>query len=189
VDEGTLFVSFVCNRADVTGAPLYPREVMSWSAGLYAPLLARIAPGSPFVLHEHDYCLGDFKVGGNAQSVSRDRWVHHTSWLWDYTPAHMALLALPSKRPAYRRDRPHTSFLARLSDHVKPSLPDSFMTGIAEHAAGVWAAAGHGAGVTAGLEDVQAALVKNERRSNSVVDLFLVEGAEAAVTPVKMQMR
>jgi hypothetical protein len=175
VDEGTLFVSFVANRGDVGGAPLYPREIMAWSQGLYAPLLARLAPGSPFHLHEHDYCLGDFKVGGNAQSVSRDRWVHHTSWLWDFTPARMALLALPSKRPAYRRDRPHTSFLTRLREHVTPSSSTAFMDGVAQHAAGVWEAAGHGPGVNVGLEAVQAALVGNERRSNSFVDMHALE--------------
>lgn len=40
---------------------------------------------------------------------------HHTSLLWDYTPARMALLQQPAKQPEYRRHRPHESFVQGLS--------------------------------------------------------------------------
>jgi lipoate-protein ligase A len=53
-------------------------------------------------------------VGSNHAGISRDRWVHHTSFLWDFDERNMELLTLPSKRPAYRRDRGHSSFLHRL---------------------------------------------------------------------------
>lgn len=70
-----------------------------------------------FSLQEHDYCFDDRKFGGNAQSISRDRWVHHTSLLWSYTVENMRLLTIPDKRPDYRKDRDHTDFLTCLKDH------------------------------------------------------------------------
>lgn len=113
-------------QSDIAGQPLYPREVMSWSAtSLYGPLFdklaARRAPAgsaSSFSLREHDYCLGDKKFAGNAQAISRERWVHHTSFLWTFAQHNMALLQLPEKRPAYREDRDHHEFLTPLADHV-----------------------------------------------------------------------
>lgn len=72
-----------------------------------------------FKLREHDYVFGDKKVqqsrrnnttyytlltrvisprltqfGGNAQSITKDRWVHHTSFLWDFDPANMDYLTV-----------------------------------------------------------------------------------------------
>lgn len=49
-----------------------------------------------------DYVFGDRKFGGNAQSIIRNRWIHHTSFLWDYNVRNMAYLKLPSKVPQYR---------------------------------------------------------------------------------------
>ena len=74
-----------------------------------------------FALREHDYVLGERKMGGNAQSIVKDGWLHHTSFLWDYYPENMAYLTLPSKRPDYRGDRDHDDFLAKLKD-VYPGL-------------------------------------------------------------------
>lgn len=83
------------------------------------------------------------QFGGNAQSITRDRWVHHTSFLWDYDPSNMDYLTvsvgmtvmlpsfapyrpwlwfasqIPKKRPEYRGDRSHNDFITRLSSHVK----------------------------------------------------------------------
>ena len=50
-----------------------------------------------------DYVLGDVKFGGNAQAITKDRWVHHTSFLWGFNPERMALLKHPAKKPAYRQ--------------------------------------------------------------------------------------
>jgi lipoate-protein ligase A len=189
VDAGTLFAGFVLNQRDVAPArPLFPRDIMRWSEGVYAPVFAHtfgggaggagagaqsaaattagahgvattkeantpdgalaasgarpsppVAAQAPaaaiakattpftaasaaaasaapsFSLREHDYCWGDRKVGGNAQSVSRERWVHHTSFLWDFDERNMQLLRLPERRPDYRRDRAHGDFVAALS--------------------------------------------------------------------------
>ena len=37
-----------------------------------------------FNLRENDYIYDDRKFGGNAQSISKNRFVHHTSFLYDY---------------------------------------------------------------------------------------------------------
>lgn len=71
-----------------------------------------------FNLAGHDYALGDKKIGGNAQSFSRDRFVHHTSFLWDYDDDLMELLTLPKDRPEYRGSRPHSEFVTRIKDSV-----------------------------------------------------------------------
>lgn len=70
-----------------------------------------------FSLRENDYVFGDLKMGGNAQSIIKDGWLHHTSFLWDYEPEKMEYLTLPSKRPDYRGDRPHNEFLVKLQPY------------------------------------------------------------------------
>lgn len=49
-----------------------------------------------------DYVFGDHKFGGNAQSITKNRWIHHTSFLWDYEVNNMAYLKLPKRVPEYR---------------------------------------------------------------------------------------
>ena len=67
-----------------------------------------------FGLREHDYVFGEMKMGGNAQSIVKDGWLHHTSFLWDYDLSNMDYLKLPEKRPDYRGDRSHGEFLVAL---------------------------------------------------------------------------
>lgn len=124
VDSQTLFVSLICQHDDVAVTP-YPEPIMRWTEQLYAPLL----PHGLFRLRENDYVLGDHKFGGNAQYLRRDRWLHHSTLLWDYSPHNMEYLLLPERRPAYREGRPHGSFLCRLKDHLP--CPSQFMDSIA----------------------------------------------------------
>lgn len=72
-----------------------------------------------FALRENDYVLGESqKMGGNAQSIIKGGWLHHTSFLWDYDPYNMEnYLKLPEKRPEYRLSRSHTEFLVSLSPY------------------------------------------------------------------------
>ena len=74
-----------------------------------------------FELRENDYILGDRKMGGNAQTIVKKGWLHHTSFLWDFDAENMSYLTLPKKRPDYRQDRHHDDFLVKLCD-VYPSL-------------------------------------------------------------------
>lgn len=78
-----------------------------------------------------DYVIGPHKVGGNAQAISRDRWLHHTSFLWDYSPERMNLLANPKRAPEYRAGRDHDAF-------VKP-LRSVFQGTRGEFVDGLWA--------------------------------------------------
>jgi lipoate-protein ligase A len=81
-----------------------------------------------FALRENDYVLYHnttediYKMGGNAQAITKDGFLHHTSFLWDYDTHNMEeYLLLPKNRPQYRHDRNHTNFLISLQA-IYPSL-------------------------------------------------------------------
>jgi lipoate-protein ligase A len=109
-DENTLFVTLIGNHAFLPVQP-FPARIMGWTEQLYRPLFG----DHPFRLRDNDYCLGDRKVGGNAQSLTKNRWLHHTTFLWDYDPHLMDLLTLPKRVPPYRQGRSHKEFLTTLS--------------------------------------------------------------------------
>lgn len=44
-----------------------------------------------FALKQDDYVFGNYKVGGNAQSITRDRWCHHTSFFMAVSAVQHAL--------------------------------------------------------------------------------------------------
>jgi len=128
VDSSTVFVTFIVNAKDAQTAP-YPRDIMRWTEGVYGPVFRDLQADSEFRLRENDYVFGDRKIGGNAQAIIKDRWLHHTSFLWDYNPGVMGLLRLPERRPDYRKDRPHSEFLCKLRDSVATPgvLEDAFV--------------------------------------------------------------
>jgi hypothetical protein len=72
------------------------------------------APEATFELMENDFTIADRKVAGNAQCVTKGRWLQHTSFLWNFQPERMALLREPARRPEYRGKRMHGAFLAPL---------------------------------------------------------------------------
>lgn len=112
VDENTLFVTLICQANALPISP-YPRPLMQWTAeNLYSPLF----PASLFQLQENDYAIGERKWGGNAQSIIKGRWLHHSSLLWDYCHENMDYLLHPPKTPSYRQGRSHGDFLCRLRD-------------------------------------------------------------------------
>ena len=114
VDEDTLFVSFICNRS-VLPCEAYPEKIMRWSAHIYEEALN--IPS--FALKENDFVLGEYKFGGNAQYITKNRFVQHTSFLWDFQTEHMQTLLHPKKTPKYREEREHTAFLCKLKDHLE----------------------------------------------------------------------
>jgi lipoate-protein ligase A len=111
VDETTLFVTFILSKSALPILP-FPEPILRWSADLYRS--AWEIPG--FDLRENDYIIHDRKCGGNAQYIQKERWLHHTSFLWDFRAENMEYLLLPQKRPQYRKDRPHGEFLCRMKD-------------------------------------------------------------------------
>lgn len=112
VDESTLFISFLCQK-DLHDFPLYPEPIMRWSEEIYRDVFK----GLPFSLQENDYVIDQKKCGGNAQYIRKQRFVHHTTFLWDYKQPHMQLLKHPQKTPKYREGRPHAEFLTKLCEH------------------------------------------------------------------------
>ena len=111
VDENTVFVTFICNKAE-HDFPAYPEPILRWAESVLAPATEGLA------LRENDFVIGEKKCGGNALYIKKDRWLVHTSFLWDYEPARMGLLKHPIKTPAYRADRSHEEFVCRLSHHL-----------------------------------------------------------------------
>lgn len=79
----------------------------------------------PFSLTGSDYCLSDRKFGGNAQTITKSRWLHHTSFLWStrsILPNIERYLQIPEKQPEYRQGREHKQFLIGLEDVWKRHL-------------------------------------------------------------------
>ena len=121
VDRDTQFVTLVMNAAAVPDLALFPRQIMDWTGSLYGGRPHGVFADVPgWQLRENDYVIGERKVGGNAQSISKDRWLHHTSFLWDFREETMKYLTNPAKQPRYRANRSHSDFLAPL----KTYLPD-----------------------------------------------------------------
>lgn len=64
VDNGTIFVTLICNKDAVPGVQPYPRSVMSWSGLLYNEVfrgtgdfqLRENGKGFYFILYNYIYC-------------------------------------------------------------------------------------------------------------------------------------
>ncbi|NGX40165.1 MAG: Lipoate-protein ligase LplJ [Chlamydiae bacterium] len=113
VDEETLFISFLCQSDSHPFAP-YPEPIMRWTEEIYKEAFA--LPN--FQLKENDYVIGEKKCGGNAQYLRKQRWLHHSTFLWDYKKSRMDLLLHPKRTPKYREKRSHEEFITRLSEHL-----------------------------------------------------------------------
>ena len=122
VDESTIFTTLIMHQGQVHSPSVepYPKEIMKWTAShLFGPTFRAFGD---FQLQENDYCFGHQKIGGNAQSITGKRWLHHTSFLWDYDPYLMGLLkSNPPRAPEYRKNRDHDSFVTKLKDVVASS--------------------------------------------------------------------
>jgi len=175
VDRGTLFATLIANTDAIPGAPAYPQPIMEWSQQFYAPVFQRgFGRDFAFELRENDYVSVrpdgcKLKFGGNAQSISRNRFVHHTSFLWDWDAACMEYLQLPAKRPEYREDRTHSDFLLRLRD-AAPAPEDAsdgeLLLRHIEFELGNWFDV-H----TASLSDATAALAGDHRKGTRFVEV------------------
>jgi lipoate-protein ligase A len=113
IDPDTCFVTMICNSVATDVEP-FPERVHQWAENVYR----EVFPGTNFAFRENDYVFGDRKFGGNAQYMQRGRWLHHSTFLWDYDPELMRCLHLPKKRPEYRQERDHDTFLSKMCVHV-----------------------------------------------------------------------
>lgn len=109
VDNKTIFVTFIANIKDFPIEP-FPQHIMQWSKQFYFPIFKE----GLFDLKENDYVIGNKKFGGNAQYLTKNRFVHHSTLLWDYNQELMATLKRPKKAPNYRAEREHSDFLTTL---------------------------------------------------------------------------
>jgi lipoate-protein ligase A len=156
VDENTLFITFICQK-EIHDFPAYPEPILRWHEDLYRDVFKN----DLFHLRENDFVIGEKKCGGNAQYIKKDRWLHHTSFLWDYNDESMSYLLMPKKTPHYRQQRPHNEFLCRLAplysskqeliDNLKSALNTRFSL------------------ETQQLEDVLSTLKQPERQATSLV--------------------
>jgi len=113
VDEDTLFATLIFNSVDVK-VPCFPEPIYKFTESMYKVVFE----GLPFELKQNDYIMDNKKFGGNAQYLKKDRFLHHTSFLWDYKPHLMGLLKHPKKTPEYRQNRAHEDFVCKLQDYV-----------------------------------------------------------------------
>ncbi len=122
VDHNTFFISLICNSINL---PHYPQEILKWTEELYKPAF----PHS-FCVRENDYVIGEKKFGGNAQYICKDRWLHHSTLLWDYDAPKMKTLLIPPKCPTYRNQRSHHDFLCTLNNYLssKEELQEKLLT-------------------------------------------------------------
>ncbi len=112
VDKNTLFITYICNSQEFS-VPCFPKDIMKWTEGIYDPVFE----GLEFRVRENDYVIGDKKFGGNAQYLQKNRWLHHSTLLWDYDHNNMQSLKIPPKMPDYRKERAHSDFLCTLKEH------------------------------------------------------------------------
>eukprot|EP00501_MAST-03F_sp_TOSAG23-6_P001360 GSMAST32.ASY1.ANO1.1412.1 assembled CDS len=130
VDVGTLFASFIF-RSDCIPIgecnPKSPKSIMDWTRRFYTGVFHRLVMIflqciltylNMYVLFFFQFRFFFSKFGGNAQSITKDRWLHHSSLLWDFNDKNMEYLCIPPeiKRPKYRKDRGHLDFLCKLGD-------------------------------------------------------------------------
>ena len=132
VDSNTVFSTLIFEQSSLPDVDAFPNSIMEFTGELYSDVFNTLERNPnkvcrtnrnefttqqhlEFKLQQNDYVFGDRKVGGNAQAITKQRWLHHTSFLWDFKRANMALLKEPSRRPEYRGTRSHTSFLCPLA--------------------------------------------------------------------------
>lgn len=113
IDADSIIKTFIFNQADL-GIPCYPHAVFQWSEIFYRLVFQEIE----LRLCENDYVIKGRKCGGNAQYMTKNRWLHHTSFLWDYQAENMAYLKMPPKMPGYRERRSHDNFLCKLGEYL-----------------------------------------------------------------------
>lgn len=158
VDEDTLFITLICNSGSVQ-VPCISDKILRWTEKLYQPAFSVMN----FQLKENDYAIDDRKFGGNAYYLRKDRFLHHSSLLWDFDSQRMNYLLMPPKIPDYRQLRSHDDFLCRLNKYypgkqiLRNQLIDCLSKGFKV--------------VEMGLESIQDIMGRPYRKATSYVDI------------------
>lgn len=157
VDAQTHFVSWIGHPILLGGAPAFPEQLLHWTADFYNQALPQLS----LKVRENDYVVGDKKVGGNAQYIRKERWLHHTTFLWDYDAHKMKYLLLPERMPSYRQKRSHEAFLTP----IKTMIPDQqqMTQGIVQELQKRFQV------ISVGLEELAPLLDQEHRKSTSLV--------------------
>jgi len=116
VDESTLFITFIFQKEEIALGNC-PKRLLEWTETIYKPLFHP----QEFWVRENDYAIKNRKVGGNAQYFTKERLLHHTTFLWDYQQQYMDLLKMPPRVPEWRKKRSHEDFVDRLKNYY-PSV-------------------------------------------------------------------
>eukprot|EP00457_Paulinella_chromatophora_P012751 gb/GEZN01012985.1/.p1 GENE.gb/GEZN01012985.1/~~gb/GEZN01012985.1/.p1 ORF type:complete len:270 (+),score=13.85 gb/GEZN01012985.1/:203-1012(+) len=117
IDANIRCVSLILNSAALPDVKSFPRPIMSWTAEFYTEVFGK---ASRFCMRDNDYCFGNKKFAGNAQSIVKDRWIHHTSFVWEEKFSKFEkYLKYPQKVPEYRQGRSHSDFLCSLDKHFQ----------------------------------------------------------------------
>ncbi len=156
VDEDTVFATFICQK-DLHDFPPFPERILSWSADFYKKAFQL----PDFFLRENDYALKHLKCGGNAQYLRKDRWLHHTTFLWDFKNENMEYLLYPKKTPKYREGRSHLEFLCRLRPYF--SSKEDLLLKIKDHLQQCYTV------IIPSLQDITALLKGSHRKTTEYV--------------------
>lgn len=111
LEQSTIFVTWIINNTSCPVSP-FAASILTWAKSIYK----NIFPGN-FLLRDNDYCIFNKKIGGNALYIQKNRWLLHSSFLWDFNNHLMnRYLKMPKHQPLYRQYRNHDDFLDKLSN-------------------------------------------------------------------------
>jgi lipoate---protein ligase len=117
VDQDTIFFSMILSK-DLTKLH-FPEQILRWLEEFFISALKI----KNFQLLENDFIINNNKCCGNAQYIKKDKFLHHCSFLWDFSKKNMNdYLLLPKKIPQYRKKRSHDEFLCKLKDFIPSKL-------------------------------------------------------------------
>lgn len=135
-DVNTFFITLLLARTAVPHLPPYPQPLLDYTGRLYTPVFDRLGGGrvgGEFGVRGNDFCFGYRKFAGNAQSITRDKLLHHTSFLHSVdTAALTRLLLMPptARRPVYREDRSHSEFVTSVAEWMGGGGSEGGMEGV-----------------------------------------------------------
>ncbi len=112
VEQSTIFITWIINNVPGLSISPFAENILTWAKSLYQNVFPK-----NFLLKDNDYCILNKKIGGNALYIQKNRWLLHSSFLWDFNSFLMnRYLKLPKQQPSYRQHRNHNDFLEKLNN-------------------------------------------------------------------------